>query len=168
MALSRTGRIVAAVSIASTLATGCVSIKLGPGPGERSTGVQFAPPTEPFSLLPNTKADGAWQNKNNGNSISYYSTCNDPADPPLETVTKELFADLKDLKTLQSQTVTFNGREGLESEVEGQIDGVSTRIHALVYKKNNCLYTLSYIALTKSFDEDKGRFLEFMRSFQAP
>jgi hypothetical protein len=64
--------------------------------------------------------------------------------------------------------MTFNGREALSNEVEGLVDGVRTRIHAVVFKKNNCLYTLSYIGVAPAYPKDHPHFDEFLRSFKAP
>ena len=61
-----------------------------------------------------------------------------------------------------------NGREALETEVEGKLDGVMTRIRALVFKKNGCTYTISHIGVPRTFEEDRGRFTEFLGNFQAP
>lgn len=148
--------------------SGCVSVNIGPGKTERSADVTFTAPDAPFSPIDGSKADGAWQNRGNGNTISFLSTCNDPADPPLEAVARELFTDLKDAKTIANETTIFNGREALSTEVEGRIDGVFTRIRALVFKKNACLYTLSYIGVARSFAADRASFDRFLKSFQAP
>lgn len=147
---------------------GCVSVNLGAGKTARSEDVEFVAPTTPFEQLSNSRADGAWQNPENGNSISFFSSCDDAADPSLESVIRDLFIDLKEMKTLRSEASIFNGREAQIAEVEGLIDGVKTRIHAVVFKKNNCLYTLSYIGVSTAFDHDHGRFDDFTRSFKAP
>jgi len=148
--------------------SGCVSVNIGPGKTERSADVTFAAPSTPFEPIDGSKADGAWQNRKNGNTISFLSTCNDPADPTLEAVARELFTDLRDAKTITSETTTFNGREALLTEIEGRVDGVLTRIRALVFKKNACLYTLSYIGVARSFGEDRVGFDRFLKGFQAP
>lgn len=150
------------------ITAGCVSIHLGSSKPEKSQGVNFRPPGSPFEALANSKADGAWQNKSNGNSISYLSTCNDPADPSLEAVSQELFSGLTDMKVLHSETTSFNEREALDTEVVGELDGVTTHIQSVVFKKNNCLYTLSYIGVARSFAEDRGKFDDFKKSFEAP
>ena len=150
------------------LLSSCVSINLGAGKGQRAKNVHFKEPSAPFLVLNDSKADRAWQNRKNGNSISYLSTCNDPADPTLDAATQDLFGDLENLHTIKSDHITFNGREGLKTEVEGQIDGVATQVEAIVFKKNNCLYTLSYVGLKKSFDADRANYEAFCSSFQAP
>lgn len=146
----------------------CVSVNIGPKPGQRSTEVVLKSPAEPFEQMKKSAADGAWQNKNNGNTISYYSTCKDPTDPTVDSVMRELFIEVKDLKTITTGNRIFNGREALETEVEGKLDGVMTRIRALVFKKNGCTYTISHIGVPRTFEEDRGRFTEFLGNFQAP
>jgi hypothetical protein len=148
--------------------TGCISVSVGPKGAEKSKGVEFTPPKSPFESLNDAKADAVWINKKNGNSISYLSTCNDPADPTIETATRELFADLKDLNMIKSQTEQFHGREALLSEVEGKSEGVLTKINSLVFKKNGCLYTISLVGLAKSFEADKSQFEKFVAGFEAP
>jgi hypothetical protein len=146
----------------------CVSVNLGPKPGQRSTEVALKPPSVPYEELRKTAADGAWQNKSNGNTISYYSSCKDATDPAIDVVMRELFMEVRDLKTITTSNRIFNGREAQETEVEGKLDGVMTRIHALVFKKNGCTYTLSHIGLPRSFEQDRSRFNDFVGSFQAP
>lgn len=146
----------------------CVSVNIGPKSGERSKGVSFNVPGAPYQNLKESQADGAWQNRRNGNSISYFSTCNDPADPPLEFAARELFNELKDMSVVRNGQATFNGREALDQEVEGKVDGIITRVRALVFKKNGCLYTLSYIGVPRAFEADRNVFNEFLRGFQAP
>lgn len=146
----------------------CISLNLTPQKGERSKGVRFTPPSDPYVSLNTTQADVAWQNKLNGNSISFFSTCNDPADPSLELVSKELFADMRDLNVLRRDTRLFNAREALDLEVEGKVEGVATRVRALIFKKNGCIYTLSHVGLPPVFDHDRERFDGFLRSFEAP
>lgn len=154
--------------VVSFVLSGCISLNLGQSKAERSAGVTFNEPVSPFQKLQGGSADGAWQNRQNGNSISYHSSCEDPADPSLDLVIRDLFADFKDMKVLKRETTQFNGREAEVAEVEGLVDGVKTRVHAVVFKKNNCLYTLSYIGVTPSFDADHGRFEDFLGSFRAP
>ncbi len=161
-------KMIASLVTVTLVTAACVSVNIGPKGAERSQGVEFNAPGSPYESLKETPADGAWQNRANGNSISYFSTCNDPADPSLETVARELFAGLAEMKEVATHRGTFNGRESLEMEVEGRVEGVLTRIRSLMFKKNGCLYTLSHIGIPKSFEQDRSRFNEFMRSFQAP
>lgn len=150
------------------LLSGCISVNIGNKAGQKSTAIALNAPAAPFEEMRKTPADGAWQNRRNGNTISYYSTCNDSTDPAIEAVMRELFLEMKDLRTIRTGNSTFNGRESLETEVEGKLDGVTTRIRALVFKKNGCTYTLNHIGVPRSFEEDRGRFDNFLANFKAP
>jgi len=151
------------------LTSACVSVNLGGGKGpERSKGAKFSAPGGPFQPLPKTPADAAWQNPSNGNSISYLSTCNESADPGLETATEEIIAVLGDTKTLTQRRYMFDGRAALDTEAEAKVEGVPTKIRTLVFKKNACLYTLSLLGVTQTFADDQKYFDQFVKGFSAP
>jgi hypothetical protein len=147
---------------------GCVSVNIGPKSGEHSKGVDYQSPAEPYKTLKDATADRAWINKVSGDSISFFSTCNDPADPSLETVARDLFSGLSELNVGSQTQPTYNGREGLRMEVVGKVDGVPTQVSALIFKKNGCTYTLSHVGTTRTFGSDKNTFEEFLRNFHAP
>ncbi len=146
----------------------CVSVTLGKDKSKRASDIQFKAPSNPFKEMNVSGADEAWQNKSNGNMISFLSTCNDPADPSLEAVQGDLLSALDDLRVINSEKQTFNSRLALTTEAEGFIDGVRTRLETLVFKKNNCIYALSYVGVDKSFADDRGQFRDFVKTFEAP
>jgi hypothetical protein len=151
------------------LSSACVSVNLGAGKGpERSQHVIFSAPGGPFQLLKSTQADAAWQNFSNGNSISYLSTCNESSDPSLETATDEMISVLGNTKTLSQKSYMFDSRAALDTEAEAKVEGVPTKMRTLVYKKNGCLYTLSFLGVTKTFDQDQKYFDTFVKGFSAP
>ncbi len=155
------------VGIGAT-STGCISVNLGPKGPEKSKNVGVQAPLAPYQVLKGARADGAWQNPADGNSISYLSTCNEQSDPSLEIATDEVISALGNSKTLSQKKLEFDGREALDTLAEARVEGVPTKIHALVFKKNGCLYTLSLIGLTKSFDKGEPYFDAFVKGFRAP
>ncbi|MES2963531.1 MAG: hypothetical protein V4760_06545 [Bdellovibrionota bacterium] len=157
-----------ALASLSLVFAGCVSVNIGGSKAERSKGVRVSAPSAPFTEIEGSRADGAWKNSSNGNSISYLSTCNDPADPSLETATNELFSDLKAMIVKKQATTTFSGREALDTEVDGKMEGIATRVRSVVFKKNGCLYTLSLVGVAAKFDEDRSKFDQFLTAFEAP
>lgn len=152
----------------ATLTASCVSVNIGPKGGEHSKNVQVAAPGLPYQPLKQSNADGAWQNSKNGNSISYFSTCNDPADPSIESASSDLMSELRELKVINQTRTVFNGREALDQEVEGRVEGIPTKIRAVVFKKNGCIYSMSFIGVSKAFDSDRSVFEEFLKGFKAP
>lgn len=158
----------AIAALAVFAATGCVSVNLGGKGSSKAEGVKTREPSAPFARLPSQHADQAWQNKRTGNTISYLSTCNDPADPPIETILRELAGTFDDARIVKSSGGPYNGREALQAEIEGFVDGVKTRAAVTIFKKNDCAYSLSYVGVERSFDADRGRFQEFLEGFHAP
>jgi hypothetical protein len=146
----------------------CISVSIGPKGPEKSKNVKVVAPAAPFKEVKGLKADGAWQNANNGNSISYLSTCNEQADPTLEVATDEVISAFGETKQLSQKKLEFDGRDALDTEAEARVEGVPTKIRTLVFKKNGCLYTLSLIGIAKHFAKDGASFETFVKGFEAP
>lgn len=161
----RTSALAFAFALASA---GCVSVNIGGSTAQKSSGVTVSEPAAPFARMTSKQADSAWQSRTTGNTISYLSTCNDAADPTLETAFNELTSSLESPRTLRSETKTFNGREALSAEVAGLVDGVKTRVAVMIFKRNRCLYSLSFVGVEKNFDSERGRFQSFLDGFKAP
>lgn len=150
------------------LNSACVSVNVGGKKASKAEDVKYETPSSPFSSLNAEGADKAWQNKNNGNTIAFQSTCNDQADPPLDAIQAEVLSVFGDVKVEKTSTKEFNGREALSTIAEGVVDGVRTKTELLIFKKNDCSYTLSYVGVAKRFAEDQARFTQFVNSFGAP
>lgn len=147
--------------------TACVSVNLGAGKVEKSSGVHVEVPGTPFVAI-DSKADSAWKSKITGSTIAYQSGCGESADLPLEALAEELFSGLEEKSEISKRRRPFDGREGLEVEIEGKLDGVLTRIRSLVYKKNHCSYTITFISLPQNLERDKPAFEKFILGFAAP
>jgi hypothetical protein len=152
----------------TTLHMGCISVQMGPKKPEPARGVSFQAPGKPFVEISPPGADSAWQDKGSGNTISFSSTCHDSGDPSLDSIQSDLVGELDNPHILQSEHLTFNDRDALHSQVEGTVEGVKTRLELLVFKKNDCIYSLSYVAVSKSFATNQAQFKEFQTSFKAP
>jgi len=162
--------------------TACVSVNIGPGKTEKASNISFAAPGGGFKALESGRADAAWNNSSTGSTIAFQSNCGDAADLPLESIAQDLFTGFEDRKTLRDERIPFDSREALDQEIEGKVDGVMTRVRAIIYKKNKCNYVLTFVALTKNTvaeNKDKARiqanlngdvaqFENFMTSFKAP
>ena len=150
------------------LLSSCLSVNIGGGKMKKSEGVKISAPPAPFQDAKNQNADRAWINKKNGNTISYLSVCNDPADPSIEAASQDLFNDLTGSQIVKTEHFSFNHRDALRTEVKGEIDGVPTQITAVIFKRNDCMYTISYVGVVKAYADDHARFESFLTSFEAP
>ncbi len=159
-------------------APGCVSVNIGPGKMEKSDGVKYQAPTTGFREIKKSGADSAWNNSSTGSTIAYQSNCGDAAETSLDSIAEDLFVGFEQSKTLKKERVPFDGREALDIEVEGKVDGVQTRVRALAYRKNDCAYVLTLVALPKSLvadtaskpaaSSDLSEFSKFLSTFKAP
>lgn len=162
-------RVLHILLLAPTFAlSSCVTVNLGGGKTTTAQGVAYDEPKKPFEEIKLKDADRAWQNDDNGSTISYLSTCNDPSDPSLQAARSDFLASLTGLKVISENESEFNGRDALSTVAEGSVDGVKTRVEMLLFKKNNCLYTLSFVALAKTFNDNHSAYSEFSQSFKAP
>ena len=158
-----------AVTIATTfLIVGCVSVSLSTTKPKKATDVGFVQPSVPFKEISLPNADRAWQNKQNGNTISFNSTCNESADPSIEAAKDDLLSSLDDTKILDHKDGIFDGRESETTSAIGTVDGVRTQVEILVFKKNNCIFSLSYVGVEKNFSQNVAQYSEFLQSFKAP
>jgi hypothetical protein len=151
----------------------CVSVKLGDGQAKRSEGVNFAAPADAaYQKLETPRADAAWKNAKNGNTIAFQSACGEASEAPLEAVAQELLgafdANFGAIVEPQMQRRPFDGREAIDLEADGKVDGVATRMRAILYRKNGCSYILTHIGRTQWHASDREIFEKFTRSFRAP
>lgn len=146
--------------------SGCVSVNIPQPKVSKAEKISYKEPQKPFRALVTENADKAWQSAATGNTISYNSECNSPAETQLKTLESESFNSLTKPEVLSSQATVFDGREALESLGQGSVDGIPVKMALLIYKKNNCNFTISFVGRKTKLDSEKNQFNEFKNSFQ--
>lgn len=146
----------------------CVSVNIPTAAGTRASDVKYVEPSSPFESITIKTSDKAWISKKTGNTISFLSDCNSSTDPSLRQLEGESLGVLDKLKILHTQQIEFNNREASLVTAQGEVDGVPVQSQLLVFKRNNCNYTLSYGGLRDNFDAESTYFQKFMESFRAP
>lgn len=147
--------------------TGCVSVQLGPGKAGRAAGVSFKEPASPFHKITDNNADSAWQSSKTSNTISFFSEC-PQSDAPLEGISDEFHAILKNSKVVDRKMNFFNGREALWTQTEGKLDGIEMKVASAVFRRNGCSYLLTYVARKNRFVDEHATFTQFTEGFKAP
>ncbi len=150
------------------ISTGCVSVKFAGTEAKKSTDVKLVTPDKPFAEMKSAHIDRSWQNSKNGNIISYLSDCENPTDPSLENIFKGITSEIDQPQVIQSNPVEFNQRQALHAIVDGNVDGMATRFELMLFKKNNCLYVLTYAAAAAAFAENQRDFAQFVKGFKVP
>ena len=158
------------IIFASAIFSGCFSVDtlLAPPAPKKADGLVLNPPKNNFKEIKNSTVDQAWQNSKNGNTIAYLSECFVKADIPLKTIEEENLEAMTNIEVVEDQDTTYNDREALFSTVNGKVDGVDVRLRLILFKKNSCTYTLSYVGRTKYFLVDENAFKTFVEDFKAP
>jgi len=147
---------------------GCVSVSLATKAEKRATGVKYNAPTNPFESENRHDVDGAWKNPKTGNLISYISDCQDENDPSLDSVLQTAMGGLTEMKTEKKESPTIEGREGRRALVAGKVDGIASKIDMLAFKRDDCIYILSYVGVAHAFDSDHAAFDKFIEGFRVP
>lgn len=157
----------AALAIASLVITGCVSVKLSSDDHQQAepNKLKYKDPARPFEKTELSQADKAWQSPKTGNSISFFSDCKSNT-LPLKSIRTNLFTGIESLKVIDESILNFNDREALRSIVLGKMEGIPIKVNLIVFKKNMCTYSLSYVALIDQYDQELASFLRFVESFK--
>jgi hypothetical protein len=146
----------------------CVSVNIPTSSGTPAKDIKYDEPSSPFSSIKVKSGDKAWISSKTGNTISFLSDCNASNDPSLQQLENDTLVVLDKLKILSTKQLDFNGREASATLAQGEVDGVPVKTQLLVFKKNNCNFTLSYGGVLSKFDSEKNYFDKFTESFKAP
>jgi hypothetical protein len=148
--------------------TGCISVNLSNNKLQKAAGIKFQSPEAPFEKASGENVDQIWRNPKNGNAISFLSDCSDSSDPSLVAIEQGVLSGLYPYSYESQTQMTFDGRAARKSRIKGTVDGVASIVDLMVYKKNNCIYILSYVGLQQKHAEDQKRFDTFVERFHAP
>ena len=161
---------IALVTAGYLFAAGCVSIDnplAAPIP-KKATDLFFTVPAHEFKEIKNNTVDRAWQDTKNGNTIAYLSECNAKTESSLKGMEAENLAALTNVEITDSKEYIFNEREALMTTVNGQVDGVDIKLRLVIFKKNGCNFTLSFVGRKKFFGQGEKIFKSFVEDFKAP
>lgn len=144
----------------------CVSVKLGENfQSSAKKNFTFTEPNQPFVKVDLDQADEAWQSSKTGNNISIFTDCR-PNSSSLKSLRSSLFGGVEDLIVNEEKTLTFNNREALQSVITGKMEGVPVKINILIFKKNECVYNITYVALTERYEKEIPIFKKFLEGFK--
>lgn len=146
----------------------CVSVNIPSTSSVKAKGTTYTDPSTPFKSIKPQQLDKVWLSEKTGNTISYLSECESPMDPSLKQIEGESLSALGKLKIESSQNASFNNRESLLTIASGEVDGVPAKVKLVIFKRNNCSYTLTYAGIEKKFASEISFFDRFVESFRVP
>jgi hypothetical protein len=146
----------------------CVSVNIPTSSSVKAEGTTYTEPTAPFKPIKPQQLDKVWLSEKTGNTISYLSECENAMDPSLKQIEGESLSALGKLKIESSINANFNNRESLLTTASGDVDGIPAKIKLVIFKRNNCSYTLTYAGIEKNFSAELSNFDRFVESFKVP
>jgi hypothetical protein len=154
--------------LALVLGSGCVSVNLAKNEVVKAENLSFKSPGGKFNEFESDLVDKGWRHSGNGNAISFVSDCENQFDPPLKNIESGVVGALDKKESVYSKNETFNDRAALHSLYKGKVDGIPTKVELMTFKKNGCIYVLSYVAVESSYDKNQNDFAKFLTRFKAP
>ncbi len=146
---------------------GCVSVDIASNKKtQKSNFVQFSTPPVPFEEIKTESGDKTWLSGKTGNTISFLSECNSPAEQTLEELLKDSVSFINNKKSISTSTQMFNQRSALHSRLTGNVDGVDVEIYMILFRKNQCSYILSYGGTQRNFENEFLVFKKFLEDFR--
>lgn len=155
------------ILLCALVLSACVSVNIKPDQAKKAEGYQFQIPQKPFQKISTDNADHAWQSKSTGNTIALMTECS-KRDPSLTQLKNEVVQALSESETVSEESTQHSNRAALKTLSVGYVDGVKVFLDVLVFKKNACLFTASYIGRDGQYDKESASFQSFLQSLSVP
>lgn len=146
----------------------CVSVQLGQNEIKKSTDYKYKAPEKPWQEISSLRIDHGWKNTRNGNSLSVVSDCSEQQDPTLNSIREGVLTGIDEVELLSEKKTMFNQREALQTEAKGKVDGVPTLMNVLLFKKNGCIFILTYVGTQIHYASNTETFDAFLKHFEVP
>jgi len=113
-------------------------------------------------------ADEAYQRTDTGAVISLNSTCRKGKKEVqnLQPFLKELLLGFTHVVSKEDKSLSVAGHEALQRTIQGTISGEKTKIRAIVFARDQCVYDLIYIARPEKFTLHEEDFTAFVASLK--
>lgn len=110
-------------------------------------------------------SDFSWVTSPSEYAFWVNSTCKDYQDIPLVALNRQLLIGFTDVKKVEQQTETLDGREALYTHYVADMDGVARALGIVVVKKDNCVYDFAYVSPVGAYANRFGQFQALYRGF---
>lgn len=155
--------------VAAIAFVACAILGSGDPPPEKSSGVEFHAPTNPFSESPLAGgADKAWQSSKTGSTIAFNSHCEKGRDMSLEGLQKGILNGIENFKIEKRSSYSIKGGEGERISGTGTAEDIEIKMDIVIMRKETCSYDLVYISRAKAFSQELAHFEKFLERFKIP
>ena len=114
-------------------------------------------------------SDLAYQSKSSSSIISLNSSCRKnlaSSQLTLRQFTDALLLGIQSIENREEREISISGAQALETTLQGNLGGRTSRLRSVVIRKGMCVYDLMLIARVDRFGQDLPTFERFVNSFQ--
>ena len=114
-------------------------------------------------------SDLAFQSKKTASIISVNSACRiqgQSAQQDLKELTRELLFGIADVTDRQEREIEIDRQKGLETTIQGRLNGEAVKLRAIVIRKSQCAYDLTYVSRPEHFAAQESVFSRFIEAFR--
>jgi len=121
---------------------------------------------------PTEVSDVAYQSVSTASIVSLDSACRaaDPEKPyperDLKTLTDLLLLGITDVTLREERGMEVQKTPGLETTIQGKLNGEPMKLRTVVVKRQNCVYDLVYMARPQFFEKQLVDFSHFVASLR--
>lgn len=146
----------------------CVSIDITKNETEKADDIKYQAPNSKFQEISTDGIDNGWRHSENGNTISFISDCQKNYDPTLQSIEFGVVSGLQNITLEKIEKKMYNGRASRKSHYTGEVDGIPTQISLMTFKKNGCIFVITYIGVSQHYQDNLPDFDVFLQRFEAP
>ncbi len=147
---------------------GCISVQIPRSPLPKTADLKFQPPGNNFQETFLPQVDKAWKNPLHSSSISFLTECHNSVEESLITIQRSILQGMQNLNIEDSHYQNYNQRQSLWTTARGEVDGLDSKIHLIIFNKNSCLFVLTYVAKYSNYPLDLPEFHHFLTEFVVP
>jgi hypothetical protein len=100
-----------------------------------------------------------------GGTILAHATCEARGDASLDVLTNHLLFGIEEARERSRRPLLLDGRRGLRTRVDGELDGVPIALDLVVLKKDSCTYDLELASSPDVFARRQADFERFFTGF---
>ena len=156
------------------LLNSCISFDFDSLKDQKARGVIFQAPPPPYKQVTKKGMDFAWEHPKTGNTLSFFSNCSSAVEfTSLKPLKKDLLDGLKGFHLLSQSAGSHQGLPARRLFLKQKARSLRQKMSVTVFlfKKENCFYTVSFLAVlsSKAYIPDRQKvFEDFVREFRAP
>jgi len=165
---ARRAALVTAVALMAAVSAGCAGRRLHDGVYRSEHGFRVTIPGPAWRVIDGSRAELELRRSDGAAGMLAHATCRpDLARRDVGVLERHLLLGLRDRATLEDDEIAIDGRPAAHRVLDGRSrDGEErVRVESYMLKHGGCVYDLLYVGSPDAFDDGRGDFSRFVKSF---